>query len=126
MIPQRNETCFGTAPAASEDGFWQNQFFLRGPRVTAQSRSKPLGGLSTAINKDVLRDKGTLSFRISDVFNSQKYRSNTFTDTFNSYTEFQWRQPTYIATFTYRLNQKKNQRSRRGRYGSDDDSGYGY
>lgn len=105
---------------------WQNQFFLRGPRVTAQSRSKPLGGLSTAINKDVLKDKGTLSFRISDVFNSQKYRSDTFTDTFNSYTEFQWRQPTYIATFTYRLNQKKNQRSRRGRYGGDDDSGYGY
>ena len=105
---------------------WQNQLFLRGPRVTAQSRSKPLGGLSTAFNKDVLKDKGTLSFRISDVFNSQKYRSDTFTDTFNSYTEFQWRQPTYIATFTYRLNQKKNQRGRRSRYDGDNDGGYGY
>ena len=105
---------------------WQNQLFLRGPRVTAQSRSKPLGGLSTAFNKDILKDKGTLSFRISDVFNSQKYRSDTFTDTFNSYSEFQWRQPTYIATFTYRLNQKKNQRSRRSRYDDDNDGGYGY
>ena len=105
---------------------WQNQLFLRGPRVTAQSKSKPLGGLSTAFNKDILKDKGTLSFRISDVFNTQKYRSDTFTDTFNSYSEFQWRQPTYIATFTYRLNQKKNQRSRRGRYDDDNDGGYGY
>ena len=105
---------------------WQNQLFLRGPRVTAQSKSKPLGGLSTAINKDILKEKGTLSFRISDVFNSQKYRSNTFTDTFNSYTEFQWRQPTYIATLTYRLNQKKNQRNRRGGYRGDDDGEYGY
>ncbi len=105
---------------------WQNQLFLRGPRVTAQSKSKPLGGLSTAINKDILKEKGTLSFRISDVFNSQKYRSNTFTDTFNSYTEFQWRQPTYIATLTYRLNQKKNQRNRRSGYQGDDDSSYGY
>ena len=105
---------------------WQNQLFFRGPRVTAQSKSKPLGGLSTAINKDILKEKGTLSFRISDLFNSQKYRSNTFTDTFNSYTEFQWRQPTYIATFTYRLNQKKNQRSRRSRYDDDNDGGYGY
>ena len=105
---------------------WQNQLFLRGPRITAQSRSKPLGGLSTAFNKDILKDKGTLSFRISDVFNSQKYRSDTFTDTFNSYTEFQWRQPTYIATFTYRLNQKKNQRGRRSGYDGDNDSGYGY
>ena len=105
---------------------WQNQLFLRGPRVTAQSKSKPLGGLSTAINKDILKEKGTLSFRISDVFNSQKYRSNTFTDTFNSYTEFQWRQPTYIVTLTYRLNQKKNQRNRRSGYRGDDDGGYGY
>ncbi len=105
---------------------WQNQLFLRGPRVTAQSKSKPLGGLSTAFNKDILKDKGTLSFRISDVFNTQKYRSDTFTDTFNSYSEFQWRQPTYIATFTYRLNQKKNQRSRRSRYDDDNDGGYGY
>ncbi len=105
---------------------WQNQLFFRGPRVTAQSKSKPLGGLSTAINKDILKEKGTLSFRISDVFNSQKYRSNTFTDTFNSYTEFQWRQPTYIVTLTYRLNQKKNQRNRRSGYRGDDDGGYGY
>ena len=105
---------------------WQNQLFFRGPRVTAQSKSKPLGGLSTAINKDILKDKGTLSFRISDVFNTQKYRTDTFTDTFNSYTEFQWRQPTYIATFTYRLNQKKNQRRRRGGYSDDDGGGYGY
>ena len=105
---------------------WQNQLFFRGPRVTAQSKSKPLGGLSTAINKDILKEKGTLSFRISDLFNSQKYRSNTFTDTFNSYTEFQWRQPTYIVTLTYRLNQKKNQRNRRSGYRGDDDGGYGY
>ena len=105
---------------------WQNQFFLRGPRLTAQSKSKPLGGLSTAINKDILKDKGTLSFRVSDVFNTQRYRNETFTDTFESYTEFQWRQPTYIATFTYRLNQKKNQRRRRGGYSGGDDGGYGY
>ena len=43
---------------------WQNQLFLRGPRVTAQSKSKPLGGLSTAFNKDILKDKGTLSLEL--------------------------------------------------------------
>jgi hypothetical protein len=104
---------------------WQNQLFVRGPRLTAQSESKPFGGLSTAINKDILKDKGTLSFRVSDLFNTQRYRNETFTDTFDSYTEFQWRQPTYIATFTYRLNQKKNQRRKSG-YSGDDDGGYGY
>ena len=107
---------------------WQNQVFFRGPRITAQSESKPFGGLSTAINKDIFKDKGTLSFRISDVFNTQRFMTDTFTDTFNSYTEYQRRQTTYIATLTYRLNQKKNQRGRRGgNYnGGGDDGGYGY
>ena len=106
---------------------WQNQVFFRGPRVTAQSKSKPFGSLSTAINKDILKDKGTLSFRISDVFNSRKFRNETFTETFTSTSEFQWRQPSYIATFTYRLNQKKNQRGRRGnseRGGGGEEFGY--
>ena len=106
---------------------WQNQVFFRGPRVTAQSKSKPFGSLSTAINKDILKDKGTLSFRISDVFNTRKFRNDTFTETFTSTSEFQWRQPSYIATFTYRLNQKKNQRGRRGnseRGGGGEEFGY--
>ena len=106
---------------------WQNQVFFRGPRVTAQSKSKPFGSLSTAINKDILKDKGTLSFRISDVFNTRKFRNETFTETFTSTSEFQWRQPSYIATFTYRLNQKKNQRGRRGnpeRGGGGEEFGY--
>ena len=91
---------------------WQTRFYYSGPRVTAQSESKGIFSMSSAINKDILNNKGTISFRASDIFNSSKRISKTITPTFISYGEFQWRQPTYILTFTYRIKQKKNQRSR--------------
>ena len=91
---------------------WQTRIFYRGPRETAQSKTKGVFSMSGALNKDILNDKGTISFRASDIFNSSKRISETNTPTFYSYGEFQWRQPTYIFTFTYRLKQKKNERGR--------------
>ena len=91
---------------------WQTRIFYSGPRVTAQSKSKSIFSMSGALNKDILKEKGTISFRASDIFNSSKRITETRTPTFFSYGEFQWRQPTFIVTFTYRLNQKKNQNNR--------------
>ena len=91
---------------------WQTRMFYSGPRETAQSKSRGLFSMSGALNKDILKDKGTISFRISDIFNSSKRITETYTPTFYSYGERQWRQPTYIFTLTYRIKQKKNQRRR--------------
>ena len=100
---------------------WQTRIFYRGPRETAQSRSKGVFSMSGALNKDILKDRGSISFRASDVFNSSKRITETNTPSFYSYGEFQWRQPTYIFTFTYRVKQKKNQRNR----GSSNQGGSG-
>ena len=91
---------------------WQTRMFYSGPRETAQSKSRGLFSMSGALNKDILKDKGTISFRISDIFNSSKRITETYTPTFYSYGERQWRQPTYIFNLTYRIKQKKNQRRR--------------
>ena len=88
---------------------WQTRMFYRGPTETAQSKSKGIFSMSGALNKDILKDKGTISFRASDIFNSSKRISETNTPSFYSYGERQWRQPTFIFTFTYRVKQKKNQ-----------------
>ena len=79
--------------------------YYRGPRENAQRKTKGLVGISGAINKRILKKKGTISFRASDIFNSQIFRSTTLTDSFENYTEFQWRAPTYIFTLTYRVNE---------------------
>ena len=47
--------------------------------------------------------------------------SDSFTPTFEGFSEFQWRVRSYNLTFTYRFNQKKNQRQRRGQNGGGED-----
>lgn len=90
----------------------QLRTFFRGPSATAQTESQGILSMSGAINKDLFNKKGTLSFRASDIFNSSRRKSTTITENFTNYTEFQWRQPTYIFTFTYRINENKNNRKR--------------
>ena len=104
----------------------QLRAFYRGPSATAQTETQGIFSLSGAVNKNLFKKKGTLSFRASDIFNSRRRKSSTRTEQFTNYTEFQWRQPTYIFTFTYRINERKNDRSRRRRntnYDSGDGGG---
>ena len=91
--------------------------------ATAQTESQGILSMSGAINKDLFNKKGTLSFRASDIFNSRRRKSTTLTENFTNYTEFQWRQPTYIFTFTYRINENKNSRKRSQRSSGDGGDG---
>lgn len=99
--------------------------FYFGPRANAQTESKGIVTFSGALNKPLLDDKATLSFRVSDIFNTSRRKSTTETADFRNYTEFQWRQPSYIFTFTYRINERKAQRSRRRSQRSGDFDGGG-
>ncbi len=101
--------------------------FYRGPNATAQNRSKGFFVLSGAINKDVLKKKGTLSFNASDLLNSRRFRNTTTTERFINYSEFQWRRPSYVMTFTYKINERKNDRRRRNQsYGDGDGDEFGF
>ena len=101
---------------------WQTNVFYRGPREDAQNKSKGFASVSTAISKDVLKDDGTITFRISDVFNSQRRRSNLLTENVKNYSEFQWREPSYTLNFTYRFNERKSRKSNRGESGGEGES----
>ena len=101
----------------------QLRTFYRGPSATAQTESQGILSMSGAINKDLFNKKGTLSFRASDIFNSRRRKSTTLTENFTNYTEFQWRQPTYIFTFTYRIKENKNNRKRSQRSNGDGGEG---
>ncbi|MGB1448486.1 MAG: TonB-dependent receptor domain-containing protein [Flavobacteriaceae bacterium] len=102
----------------------QLRAFYRGPRATAITTSQGVFSMSGAINKNLFKKKGTISFRASDIFNTSRRKSTTETASFTNYTEFQWRQPTYIFTFSYRINENKNNRKRqrnaRGGDGGDE------
>ncbi len=100
---------------------WQTRMFYGGPSETAQSKNKGIFSTDLAFSKDLFQDNASLAFNVSDVFNSRKRISESFTPTFNSDSEFQWRQRTYTLSFTYRFNQKKRQERNRQDNGGGDD-----
>jgi outer membrane receptor protein involved in Fe transport len=98
---------------------WQTRFFYRGPRETAQSRSKGIASVSLAFSKDLFKEKASLALNISDVFNSSKRISETFTPFFENDSEYQRRVRSVNLAFTYRFNQKKKRGGER-RGGGDE------
>ena len=94
----------------------------RGPAQNPQGTRKAMLFTDLGLSKDLLGDKMTVSFRMSDIFNTQWYRSETTGENFFIYSEGQWRarRQSYI-NITYRLNQKKQRQ--RGYGGGNRDMG---
>lgn len=91
---------------------WQTRLFYRGPSETAQSKTEGIFSANLAFSKDICKEKGTLVFNVSDVFNSRKRQSITSNPNIESPTSindqtFQWRVRQVSLNFTYRFNQKK-------------------
>jgi outer membrane receptor protein involved in Fe transport len=91
---------------------WQLTAMYNGEQKTAQGKNLGQFGMNTAFSKDVMKDKATIAFNISDVFNSRKMRSYTYLDNVNSYSEFQWRKRQFNLSFTYRFNKPKGERDK--------------
>ncbi|MBC5862624.1 outer membrane beta-barrel family protein [Flavobacterium turcicum] len=92
---------------------WQTNATYNGPQNNAQGRSLGVFAANLAFSKDVLKDKGTLSFNVSDVFNSRKRIMETNLPQFaNSFSEMQWRVRQINLSFTYRFNKAKNERDK--------------
>lgn len=105
---------------------WQTSMMFRGPRENAQSKSKSMFIMNMAFSRDILKGNGTVVFNVDDLFNTRKRVTETTADTFYQYSEFQYRQRQFRLSFTYRLNQKKqNQRNRNQEGGGDDEENFG-
>lgn len=85
----------------------------RAPRVTTQGRRESITSVDIGGNIDILKNNGTLTLSVRDLFNSRRRRGITEEFNFESENEFQWRARSVVLSLNYRLNQKK----RRGRPG---------
>ena len=104
----------------------QTRVFYRGPKNDAQSNVKGILSANLAFSKDILKDKGTLVFNVSDLFNSRKYQITGYAPSRENPTNitdqtFQRRMRQVSLNFSYRFNQKKNQRGRKS--GQREESG---
>ena len=103
---------------------WQTTAFYRGPRNNAQADTEGLLSINLAFSKDIMEDKATIGFNVSDLLNSRKRMTRTETPSFISDSEFQWRERQFNLSFTYRFNQQKErQGGGRGDGGFNDDGG---
>lgn len=99
----------------------QTTFNYRAPRQTTQGKSKAMYHADLAASMDVLRNNGTLTLSVRDVFNTRRWRSTTEGADFYTDGDFQWRARQVSLTFSYRLNQqKKQEREREGDGGGGD------
>lgn len=99
----------------------QATFFYRAPQLTTQGRSLSLASLDLAASRDVLAGNGTLSARVSDVFNSRRFRWTIDTPEYQFTSDFQWRVRQFMVSFNYRINQKKKRGGRpEGDFDMDD------
>jgi outer membrane receptor protein involved in Fe transport len=58
--------------------------FYRGPMVMVSTRMKPIYAADLAIKKDFWNDKFTATIRVSDLFNTLKFRDESWGDNFTS------------------------------------------
>ncbi len=90
------------------------------PQRTFQGRILGVASANLALSKDILKEKGTLAFNVSDVFNSRKRIMEVNLPSINSYSEMQWRVRQVNLSFTYRFNRQKNERERPKRENGED------
>jgi hypothetical protein len=103
---------------------WQTNATYNGAQKQAQGRSLGVFAMNLGFSKDILKDKGTVSLNVSDVFNSRKRINETYLPgDVESYGEFQWRVRQINFSFTYRFNVQKNEKERKPRGGQQDDGG---
>lgn len=89
---------------------WQTNITYNAPQKYAQGKSIGIVAANLGFSKDILKDMGTISFNVSDLFNSRKRIQDLQLPTVNSYSEMQMRRRQVTVSFTYRFNKKKNER----------------
>lgn len=84
------------------------------PQKLPQGERKALYFVDLGMNKDILKDKGTLTLNVSDLFNSRINRFITEGSNFYTSGYFQGRRRQTNLTFIYRLNQGKQKGKEKG------------
>ena len=104
---------------------WQTNGFYMGPSENAQTKTEGMFRLNLAFAKDIFNDNATVSFNISDVFNSGIRRQYSETAVVTSESEMQWRPRQYMVGFVYRFNQTKRDAQRnRNNEDFEDEGGF--
>lgn len=98
----------------------------RGAQKDIQWNVKSMKMINLGANLSVLKNKGNVSFRVNDIFNSMKFQFDA-TNPFVQNGQFKWESRTAYIGFNYRFGGGKNRaKSRRTRDNNEKQSGGGF
>lgn len=100
---------------------WQTNATYNAAQKTAQGTNEGIAAANLAFSKDILKDMGTISFNVNDVFNSRKRIQDLQLPNVNSHSEMQWRRRSFTLSFTYRFNKKKTEKEQKPRQNGNGD-----
>ena len=92
----------------------QVSFRYRSPFLIPQGEIKSMYNTDIAIRKKILQNKGTLSVRVSDIFNTRKFSIDLVDDAFTQSFTHQFESRVLYLTFSYRFGKqfKSNNKKR--------------
>ncbi len=82
--------------------------------VTAQGEFKEVYSADLGLKRDVLKNKGSVTLSLSDIFNTREMRFDSYGDTFSQYTRFKRDSQILTVGFTYRFGKSDFQKNKRG------------
>lgn len=82
----------------------QSTYKYYAPSKGAISTRKEYSFVDFAISKNFLKNKATITFNFSDVFNSNAIEREINTESTFTKSRIQWNEPSFILNFTYRFN----------------------
>ncbi len=100
----------------------QFTYFYRSPGVRPQGRIQAIQSVDLGFRRDILNDRGSITLRVTDLFNQRRYRFTTETGGITTESEFQRESRIVYLGFQYSLNQlgQRKEGNRRGEDGGGD------
>jgi outer membrane receptor protein involved in Fe transport len=99
----------------SRFNFWKNadfqlRFNYRAPVDIPQGRQLEQYIIDIAFSKDFLQNNATFTIAARDLLNSRRRNTEIYSDNYYQRVDQQWRRAPITATFSYRLNMKKEKK----------------
>ncbi|WP_333780789.1 outer membrane beta-barrel family protein [Tenacibaculum pacificus] len=97
----------------------------RGANKNLQFNIDPMWMINTGASYKILKGKGSLSFKVNDIFKGVKFRFNS-TDPYTQTGQFNWESRTAYLGFNYRFGGGKNKAKRRRNRDNNEKQGGGF
>lgn len=97
----------------SKDFNFQINFNYNAPNVTPQGKVKEQYSTDFAMKKDFMDGRLSLTFRVSDIFNTRKYETETFGQNFLTNSYRKWESRVAYLGISYRLSPGNNKERQR-------------